>query len=323
MFCKKCGNQIHDDAAFCPYCRTPITSQQPTHQTSSTQPQNNYANGEKYQNTNADNGTSKKSNGGLIAVIVILIVIIAGGLIYYFCVYRSSVSGAYEVASDAWDKYSNAAAEAANQLQENINNQAAQANLAEDINPFAYVEFSFSGADGQGCISITTKDNRILSSYFSIGSLDGKLKNGDNVEVTFNEGEFYSNNPGVTITCSSMTVTVSGLSASIDLSLPYDLQVPGSANGYILPNSDTEYYTEEFLTTFTDKQLRYARNEITARGGRMFVDQELQAYFNARPWYRGSFDPEYYDNVFQPKLNAYEKANQDLINKIESSRKKK
>ena len=80
--------------------------------------------------------------------------------------------------------------------------------------------------------------------------------------------------------------------------------------GYILPNSDTSYLTEEDLKGLDAEQCRLARNEIYARRGRKFDDEGLQAYFNSCDWYTPMIEP---DDFEESMLNDYEVANRDLI----------
>ena len=79
---------------------------------------------------------------------------------------------------------------------------------------------------------------------------------------------------------------------------------------YILEGSDTRYISKDELEGFDAEKCRYARNELYARHGRKFQDEEIQKYFNDCSWYEGKIDP----NDFQESmLNEYEVANRDLI----------
>lgn len=79
---------------------------------------------------------------------------------------------------------------------------------------------------------------------------------------------------------------------------------------YVLPTSDSEYLTRDDLVGFTAEECRLARNEIYARHGRMFLDEELQNYFNSFDWYHPTIEP---DDFQESMLNQYEIANRDLI----------
>lgn len=87
---------------------------------------------------------------------------------------------------------------------------------------------------------------------------------------------------------------------------------------YILPNSDTVVYTMEEIAGLSAQDLKYARNEIFARHGRMFKDAELQSYFDAKSWYVPVYAPEEFDALQDIYLNDAEKANIGLILQAEN-----
>lgn len=84
-----------------------------------------------------------------------------------------------------------------------------------------------------------------------------------------------------------------------------------SNDDYILPYSNQRLLTESDLVNLTSEQLRYARNEIYARHGRMFDDEQLQAYFNSKSWYNGTISPKDFDD--NDYLTDIEKQNRDFI----------
>lgn len=85
----------------------------------------------------------------------------------------------------------------------------------------------------------------------------------------------------------------------------------GASNqGYIFPNSDKELLTEADLEGLSAEECKRARNEIYARHGRKFKDEEVQAYFEAFDWYEGVIEP---DDFEEDMLSEIEKANRDLI----------
>lgn len=79
---------------------------------------------------------------------------------------------------------------------------------------------------------------------------------------------------------------------------------------YVLPTSDSEYLTKDDLVGLTAEECHLARNEIYARHGRIFLDEELQRYFNSFDWYHPTIEP---DDFQESMLNQYEMANRDLI----------
>lgn len=84
---------------------------------------------------------------------------------------------------------------------------------------------------------------------------------------------------------------------------------------YFLPESDSRYLTMEELDGFTAADCRIARNELYARHGRRFDDENLQAHFDSCEWYQGTIAPSDFD---ESVLNEYELANRDLIVQYES-----
>lgn len=87
-----------------------------------------------------------------------------------------------------------------------------------------------------------------------------------------------------------------------------------AAIDYILPDSDSRYLEEYELYGLTVEELRFARNEIYARHGRLFKDEELQNYFDSKDWYYGYIEPE---DFSENMLSDIEKANRDLISNYE------
>ena len=82
------------------------------------------------------------------------------------------------------------------------------------------------------------------------------------------------------------------------------------ASEYIIPDSDTRVITESDLEGLDEDQLRIARNELYARHGRLFNDEQLQAYFNNCSWYHGEIQP---DDFTDDMLSDIERQNKDTI----------
>lgn len=91
-----------------------------------------------------------------------------------------------------------------------------------------------------------------------------------------------------------------------------------SPNGFILPESDSRYYSDSELNALTDYQLYLARNEVYARYGRGFKNQDLQEYFHNKNWYTVRYSPDSFDSIVT--LNIFEKANAEAILAIEKRR---
>ena len=85
---------------------------------------------------------------------------------------------------------------------------------------------------------------------------------------------------------------------------------------YMFAESSHRYLSNADLAGLTKDQLRIARNEIYARHGRRFAAADLQQYFDAKSWYRGTISPE----AFQESvLNEFEKYNTQLILQYEGT----
>ena len=79
---------------------------------------------------------------------------------------------------------------------------------------------------------------------------------------------------------------------------------------FVFPNSSDSLLQEPDLWNLSASQLRIAKNEIYARHGRRFADEELQRYFNQCNWYEGTIEPrEFEENA----LNETEHFNIRLI----------
>ena len=79
---------------------------------------------------------------------------------------------------------------------------------------------------------------------------------------------------------------------------------------YLLPESNSKYLTEADLAQLTHEELCFARNEIYARHGYIFIVPEVAAFFAEKSWYQGTVSGAYFNSgVF----NAYELANINFI----------
>lgn len=86
---------------------------------------------------------------------------------------------------------------------------------------------------------------------------------------------------------------------------------------FLFPESDEYEIYESELESLSSWELRIARNEILARHGRRFSDQELQEYFDSCSWYEGTIEPTDFDiNI----LNDVERININIIKNEEDSR---
>ncbi|MCR5670481.1 MAG: YARHG domain-containing protein, partial [Butyrivibrio sp.] len=85
---------------------------------------------------------------------------------------------------------------------------------------------------------------------------------------------------------------------------------PGEDSEYMIPDSDKRLITKDELEGFTAFGCKIARNEIYARHGRKFNDEELKQYFEMRDWYHGTIEP---DDFSEDLLSDIEIKNKDTI----------
>ncbi len=89
------------------------------------------------------------------------------------------------------------------------------------------------------------------------------------------------------------------------------------SDDYVLPESASRYYSKSELSELSNYELYIARNEIFARHGRAFNNEDLQEYFGSKSWYTATVDPDDFDSSV---FNKYEKENIERISEIENDR---
>lgn len=86
-----------------------------------------------------------------------------------------------------------------------------------------------------------------------------------------------------------------------------------SGADYILPESDSRYYSQEEINKLSEHDLFVARNEIYARHGRMFDNEELKGYFASKSWYVPQYAAKEFDAFGDTRFNEYEIFNRNAI----------
>lgn len=90
-----------------------------------------------------------------------------------------------------------------------------------------------------------------------------------------------------------------------------------SENGMIFPNSSEVEIASEDIKKLSDEDLRYAVNEIYARHGYIFKDDQLRTYYEQYDWYKETIKPEdFSDSVF----SDVEKRNVQALQKERDAR---
>ena len=90
---------------------------------------------------------------------------------------------------------------------------------------------------------------------------------------------------------------------------------------YVLPSSDSYYYSYDELSGMSTWDLYLARNEIYARHGRMFNRSDLQDYFNSQDWYEPIYTPSQFDSMGDENvLSDVELKNARLMRQVEADK---
>lgn len=82
---------------------------------------------------------------------------------------------------------------------------------------------------------------------------------------------------------------------------------------YVLPESNVRRIEESELYGLSEWECCIARNEIYARHGRIFRDEEIAAYFASMPWYSPQVEPDVFDATASGRLPEIEMYNVDVI----------
>lgn len=140
------------------------------------------------------------------------------------------------------------------------------------------------------------------------------------VRIACREGSGYQGSAETTYRIAS-TESTGSPTGNVQQQAPTTVQIVNttSGNGFILPDSSSRYYSASELSRLSNWELEIARNEIYARHGRGFRDDDLQNYFDSCSWYTKVYSPDEFDAMPSP-LNEYEVANVTLINSIEDAR---
>ena len=84
--------------------------------------------------------------------------------------------------------------------------------------------------------------------------------------------------------------------------------------GFVLEDSNLRIISEKDLENLGPLECKIARNEIYARHGRMFVDEQLQNYFESCDWYNGTISAESFELDL---LSDVERENAEFISSYE------
>lgn len=90
------------------------------------------------------------------------------------------------------------------------------------------------------------------------------------------------------------------------------------AGEYVFKDSDKKYLSKDEVQSVDSSMLNIGKNEIYARHGYIFTDENLKQYFEEKLWYKGEVTADQFE---ENQLNSFEKKNIELINNIEAKEK--
>ena len=182
----------------------------------------------------------------------------------------------------------------------------------EEYDPFDDFSVKFKGMDGEGTVEITTPKDELGQELNYTVENDGSLSNGDTVEINVeNDENTFVEKYAKVLTRSEYSVEVEGLAEPTPTPVPTeaplegpalrsdfykDGQITGIDPNYIIPDSLDRVLSYEDISNLSAKGLSFARNEMMARLGRGFKNQDLANYFNSMPWYQATISPDVFDS---------------------------
>ena len=144
-------------------------------------------------------------------------------------------------------------------------------------------------------------------------------------EGNYDYSDYYSEGYVTAQSLEPYTYKTKGSEIYLDISLGFK-EVPTTEtptvepqnNDFVFENSDVTYLSKSQLNSLGERDLLIALNEIYARRGRTFLDEELSEYFNSQKWYTPKFSPDEFNSNVQ--LNEFEEANIRLIVEVQKEK---
>ena len=321
MFCPNCGKEAPSDSVFCPECGTRIDAAGVTEiiPTASTN---------RAAQSPAKGGVSASSVVGIVAAVAVIVVVIGMAFGPKLLQANSTTAGTQDSQQEV---------AASSKLSVQVSGSDASAcpsvvatlsvadDAGEPVTGLAASDFMVSEKGGDGsAASATIRDlvsngsgtyQLIFQSGIPKGSTAprsvtiapaGSDRTWDAVGFTYNPPAQKDDSAQPSDDAQTKVVVVQPVVQHLD------------AADYILPNSDKVYYSSSDFAGLSDWELYVARNEIFARHGREFRNDDLARYFARKSWYVARYTPEEFDSMASP-LNAYEKHNVDELLSYEKS----
>lgn len=352
MFCKQCGKELADNVKFCKYCGAAQAAGDPADavKLENSEKAGNVPTPENSERQKTD-PRKKKGKGGIIAALVLFLLAAAAGTgaVLYFTGDAYQIKKNIKLAEECVTEgdYEEALDHYAQALK--LDRTLVQAYLGtadiylEQSNYQDAVEILDKGLNrvkGREKESLEEKREETyglwVTALLSEEDYDGSRAVLDAAATVLDEGVLEKERqrieqaqagdipqaqipeepePEDTPQTQSVPETQESVAWSAEPEESYFAPTPEPEQPqFVLPDSDSRYLAMEELEGLTAQECRIARNELFARRGRLFKDEELQAYFDSCDWYDGWILPEDFDETV---FNEYEVANRDLIIKYE------
>lgn len=302
VFCKYCGNNISDSSRFCIKCGKPQIPAAPAAPVTPA------------SYSPAKQGKSS-SNTGLIVVIVILCIALLVALAVIFLPMLTQQppenNGQLNLDTGKGDEFS--------QPEETTGERVLSAGNPYEACYQRYDAYILPSSDSSylcySDIDNLTDEERHIAAQ-EIYARQGQRFSDPEVQEYFDHRAWYT--PGGSFQANSYE------QANLDLLEVYEavqdgsweysgnpyIQVFNGTGEYANPHSNTRYLTANELKDLSAIQLELMRNEIFARRGFLFGDQDLRMYFYSKPWYQPTIPGAEFDSSV---FNKYEYHNAKLI----------
>lgn len=304
-FCTKCGSKLKDGAMFCSNCGSPVKkanvkkqevqekqpnqtkdiseaprNQQPVEMNKKQEEVQIQRSVDKKDVTDSSSSKSTKTIV-VIACISIAIVLLIVGIVVFLKKNDGKISAEKT------------------EVEESDDSSTDESEL-EKLNVFDYLDVDFEKVDGDIHLTWNYTGEYLSNEMFSAAKTDG-IEEAEAIVIWVNLTDSELSEMGVIVEEKSKVYV-----CNVHLDEEDD-DSNSMLEDYILPTSDSVKLTEEDLEGLTKEELRIARNEIYARKGRKFQDEELQKYFEGKEWYEGTIEPDDFSDSMLSKIETYNK----------------
>ena len=326
MYCIYCGKKVEEGWVKCPYCGASLKEEAENREDSNQIHANTNTNSVQEFEDNASHNHPQKKDTKRIAIYIVGTIVVILVILISIGIFSTSINEQAQVQE-------NMEQEEEKKDYSDLNLETLLGSTVEELKEIGFIynngENVYELCDGK--ISAETGDagkvNRIIitgggeempsihgiKTGISMGEAETMLKKIYESAGSSDEEAIYlnrSNGFGIGLQAEN-----GNISQLIVAQIPEDELREYLQEVYMFPYSDNEYLTEEEVEVFDVESLRIGRNEIFARHGVIFESEDLQSYFEGMPWYEGTISASDFDS--DSVFNEYEKANVELIKKIE------